>query len=106
MSHPVLEGKPNANHVRAKIRNSRTQRLHGWTSSHIAQNNSGNNLAAAPPLFPESSEFAAGPAWAPDTVRCTTGQSDAPQAGADLAEHSQFFSTSFSLFLAMSLVLR
>jgi hypothetical protein len=22
MSHPVLEGKPNANHVRAKIRNS------------------------------------------------------------------------------------
>jgi hypothetical protein len=28
MSHPVLEGKPNANHVRAKIRNSRTQRLH------------------------------------------------------------------------------
>jgi hypothetical protein len=42
MSHPVLEGKPNANHVRAKIRNSRTQRLHNWTSSHIAQNNSGN----------------------------------------------------------------
>jgi hypothetical protein len=28
MSHPVLEGKPNANHVRARIRNSRTQRLH------------------------------------------------------------------------------
>jgi hypothetical protein len=24
MSHPVLEGKPNANHVRARIRNSRT----------------------------------------------------------------------------------
>jgi hypothetical protein len=43
MSHPVLEGKPNANHVRARIRNSRTQRLHSWTSSHIAQNNSGNS---------------------------------------------------------------
>jgi hypothetical protein len=28
MSHSVLEGKPDANHVRAKIRNSRTQRLH------------------------------------------------------------------------------
>jgi hypothetical protein len=28
VSHPVLEGKPNANHVRARIRNSRTQRLH------------------------------------------------------------------------------
>jgi hypothetical protein len=28
LSHPVLEGKPNANHVRARIRNSHTQRLH------------------------------------------------------------------------------
>jgi hypothetical protein len=28
MSHPVLKGKPNANHVRARIRNSRTRRLH------------------------------------------------------------------------------
>jgi hypothetical protein len=37
LSHPVLEGKPNANHVRARIRNSRTQRLHNWTSSHIAR---------------------------------------------------------------------
>jgi hypothetical protein len=37
MSHPVLEGKPYANHVRARIRNSRTQRLHNWTSSHIAR---------------------------------------------------------------------
>jgi hypothetical protein len=35
MSHPILEGKPNANHVCARIRNSRTQRLHNWTSSHI-----------------------------------------------------------------------
>ena len=37
MSHPVLEGKPNANHVRVRIRNSRTQRLHNWKSSHNAQ---------------------------------------------------------------------
>jgi hypothetical protein len=28
VSHLVLEGKPNANHVHARIRNSRTQRLH------------------------------------------------------------------------------
>jgi hypothetical protein len=27
VSHPVLEGKPNVNHVRARIRNSCTQRL-------------------------------------------------------------------------------
>jgi hypothetical protein len=43
VSHPILEGKPNANHVRARIRNSHTQRLHSWTSSHIAQNNSENS---------------------------------------------------------------
>jgi hypothetical protein len=30
LSHLVLEGKPNANHVRARIRNSRTRRLHKW----------------------------------------------------------------------------
>jgi hypothetical protein len=28
VSHPVLEGKPNANYVRARISNLRTQRLH------------------------------------------------------------------------------
>jgi hypothetical protein len=28
MSHPVLEGKPNANHVRARISYSCTQQLH------------------------------------------------------------------------------
>jgi hypothetical protein len=37
MSHPVLEGKPNVNHVRARISNSRTQQLHNRTSSHSAQ---------------------------------------------------------------------
>jgi hypothetical protein len=37
VSHPILKGKPNANHVRARIRNPRTQRLHNCTSSHIAQ---------------------------------------------------------------------
>jgi hypothetical protein len=30
VSHLVLEGKPNANHVRARIRNSRTRQLHKW----------------------------------------------------------------------------
>jgi hypothetical protein len=37
VSHMVLKGKPNVNHVRARIKNSRTQRLHNWTSSHNAQ---------------------------------------------------------------------
>jgi hypothetical protein len=38
VSHSVLEGKPNVNHVCARIKNSRTQRLHNWTSSHNARN--------------------------------------------------------------------
>jgi hypothetical protein len=37
VSHLVLEDKPNANHVRARISNSCTQQLHNWTSSHSAQ---------------------------------------------------------------------
>jgi hypothetical protein len=30
----VTPSKPNANHVRVRISNSRTQQLHNWTSSH------------------------------------------------------------------------
>jgi hypothetical protein len=37
LSHPILEGKPNAKHVRARISNSRTQKLNNQTSSHNAQ---------------------------------------------------------------------
>jgi predicted chitinase len=37
VSHLVLEGKPNANHVRVRISNSRTQQLHNRTSSHSAR---------------------------------------------------------------------
>jgi hypothetical protein len=37
LSHPVLEGKPNVNHVRVRIKNTRTHQLHNWTSSHNAQ---------------------------------------------------------------------
>jgi hypothetical protein len=56
VSHPVLEGKANANHIRVRIRNSRTQRLHNWTSSHIAQNNSGNKyfITSWCPKHPQS----------------------------------------------------
>jgi hypothetical protein len=46
--------------------------------------------------IPESKDFAAGPAWAPNTVRCTTGQSGAPRLVLVLAEPSQtllFFSS-------------
>jgi hypothetical protein len=51
--------------------------------------------------IPESSQFTIGPAWAPDTVRCTTGQSGVPQAGAGLADYSHFLSSLLPLFLVM-----
>jgi hypothetical protein len=38
---------------------------------------------------------------APDTVRCTTGQSGAPDRNSLLAVHSQLFSSSFFLFLTL-----
>jgi hypothetical protein len=62
-------------------------------------------LATAHFSFLESGQFASGPAWAPDTVRCTTGQSGVPQAGAVLAELSHIFFKPFSIFLVMSLAL-
>jgi hypothetical protein len=39
MSHPVLEGKPNANHVRARISNSHTQQLHNMDIITQCSNN-------------------------------------------------------------------
>jgi hypothetical protein len=41
MSHPDLEGKPNANHVRARISNSRTQQI---TYPDIITQCSNNNI--------------------------------------------------------------
>ena len=38
---------------------------------------------------------------APDTVRCTTGQSGAPDRNSLLAVHNQFFSSFFFLFLTL-----
>jgi hypothetical protein len=45
LSHPVLEGKPNANHVRARISNSRTQQLHNMDIITLCSNSikKGNN---------------------------------------------------------------
>jgi hypothetical protein len=39
VSHPILEGKPNANHVRARISNSRTQQLHNMDIITQCSNN-------------------------------------------------------------------
>jgi hypothetical protein len=57
------------------------------------------NYSRTPLLFPESSQFAAGQPGAPDTVRCTTGQSSVPdQAGVGCTQPT------LSLFFSSSLV--
>jgi hypothetical protein len=87
---------------------SREQRVHRWRLGHGRWRLTGQS--GGPPdnlviychvsaLILESRHFAAGPAWAPDTVRCTTRQSGAPQDGADLAEPSHLFLSSFFSFL-------
>jgi hypothetical protein len=77
-----------------------------WPRALLAYRTARWFLAAAPFSFSWERPVHRGPAWAPDTVQCTTGQSGAPHAGAGLAEPSHSFSISFPLFLAMSLALR
>jgi hypothetical protein len=50
-----------------------------------------------PPWRPESSLFIGTGPGTPDTVRCTTGQSDAPRPSSLLAEHIQLISKAISL---------
>jgi hypothetical protein len=49
-----------------------------------------------PPSSPESGLFTKTGLGAPDTIRCTTGQSGASRPKLSLAEHSHLFSKLFS----------
>jgi hypothetical protein len=64
------------------------------------------NYSRTPPSNPESGEFIADKPGAPDTVRCTTGQSGASDQSCCLAAHSQVFSNLFLFFSALFLTLR
>ena len=50
------------------------------------------NYSRTPPASPESGLFTRVQSGAPDTVRCTTGQSGAPRPKLSLAEHYLLFS--------------
>jgi hypothetical protein len=58
------------------------------------------NYSRRPPIFPESGMFTGGWPGAPDTVRCTTGQSGMPsRAGLRLHPTKSFVILFFSSFL-------
>jgi hypothetical protein len=58
------------------------------------------NYSRTPPIFPESGLFTGGWPGAPDTVRCTTGQSGVPsRAGLWLYQAKSFAFFFFSSFL-------
>jgi hypothetical protein len=58
------------------------------------------NYSRMPPIFPESGMFIGGWPGAPDTVRCTTGQSGVPsQAGLWLYQAKSFAFLLYSSFL-------
>jgi hypothetical protein len=58
------------------------------------------NYSRTPPIFPESGLFTGGWPSAPDTVRCTTGQSSVPsRAGLRLHPAKSFAILFFSSFL-------
>jgi hypothetical protein len=64
------------------------------------------NYSRTPLCFPESSRFTAGQPGAPDTVRCTTGQSGVPCPSRYFVVHNQVFSDAFILLLVLFLALR
>jgi hypothetical protein len=91
------------NFSRTSLITSRERRLRrGWlTGQSGAPPDSPVIYSRTPSLSPESGLFTETGPGAPDTVRCTTGQSGAPKPKLPLAEHSQLFPNCFLLFLAL-----
>jgi hypothetical protein len=74
-----------------------------WLTGHSgAPPDSLVNYSRTPPTFPESGLFAGVQPGAPDTVRCTTGQSGVP----DRAESWLFQPSSFLVLFSVILALR
>jgi hypothetical protein len=63
--------------------------------------NSPVNCSRTPPSFPESGQFAGNQPGAPDTVRCTTGQSGVPDRAESWLLQPNPFLVFFSLILAL-----
>ena len=64
-----------------------------WSTGHCPV-----NYSAPAPKIPEAEEFCARSPGAPDTVRCATGQSGAPDQGAFRDAFCSLFEPNFGLF--------
>jgi hypothetical protein len=86
------------NYSRTSLIASRERRFRrGWlTGQSGAPPDSPVIYSRTPPSSPESGLFNETGPGAPDTVRCTTGQSGAPRPKLSLAEHCLLFSKSIS----------
>jgi hypothetical protein len=72
----------------------------GSPGSPVHHRDSPVNYSRTPPIFPESGLFTGSQPGAPDTVRCTTGQSGVPsRAGLRLHPAKSFAFLFFSSFL-------
>jgi hypothetical protein len=59
------------------------------------------NYSRTPPSFPESGQFTGSQSGAPDTIRCTTGQSGVPDRAESWLLQPRPFLLLFSLILAL-----
>jgi hypothetical protein len=86
------------NYSRTPLIASRERRLRrGWlTGQSGAPPDSPVIYSRTPPSSPESGLFTETGPGAPDTVRCTIGQSGAPRPKLSIAAHCQLFSKLFS----------
>jgi hypothetical protein len=91
------------NYSRTSLNVSRERRLrHGrLTGQSGAPLDSPVNYSRTPPSSPESGLFTETGLGAPDTVRCTTGQSGAPRSSYSWLYTANSFPNQFLLFLAL-----
>jgi hypothetical protein len=91
------------NFSRTPLNDSRERRLHRrrLTGQSSAPPDSPVNYSRTPPSVPESSLFTGGWPGAPDTVRCTTGQSGVPDCAESWLFQPRYFLLLFSLIPAL-----
>jgi hypothetical protein len=91
------------NFSRTPLNFSREQRLRRGrlTGQSGAPPDSPVNYSRTPPSSPESGRFTLDSSGAPDTVRCTTRESDAPRSSSSWLYTANSFPIYFLLFLAL-----
>jgi hypothetical protein len=100
LAHRILSGAPFRPLARPRV----TRGLRGRPLAHRTVRctpDSPVNFSRTPPTNSRERPFHQSQPGAPDTVRCTTGQSGAPRLSRVLAAHAKSFPIIFSLILAL-----